>query len=135
MWQSPNGDIANIQTIEVAMEGTYTITATGVDGCASTESIVIEQNCDEVVSVEQPDETQTFALYPNPNHGIFNMEFPNSHERQLILYNLQGQAIYQVQNAGQLAGINVQHLSLPPGVYIMQVHEEGFTMTKRVVIM
>jgi len=113
MWQSPAGDIFDTQTIEVHMEGTYTITITGEHGCSNTESITIEENCEQTV----------------------NMEFPNNHERQLTLYNLQGQAIFQVQNTGQLAGINVEHLSLPSGVYIIQVHEEGFIVTKRVVIM
>jgi len=134
-WQLPDGTVLNQQIIQATNEGTYTISVNGIDGCTTTESIVIEEDCDEVVSVENPEEASIFELYPNPNHGAFNMEFPNNHERQLTLYNLQGQAIYQVKHTGQLAGINVQHLSLPAGMYIMQVHEEGFTVTKRVVIM
>ncbi len=134
-WQLPDGTILNQQVIEVASEGTYTISASGMNGCTTSESILIEENCDEVVNVEHPEDAYALALYPNPNHGVFNMEFPNNHERQLTLFNLQGQAIYQVQNTRQLAEINVQHLSLAPGMYIMEVREEGFTVTKRLVIM
>ncbi len=135
VWQNPDGNIVNAQIIEATIEGTYTVTVTGAEGCVTTESILIEQECNEVVSVEQPEDVYNFALYPNPNHGAFNIEFPNNHERQLTLYNLQGQAIHQIKHTGQLAGINVQHLSLPPGMYIMQVYEEGVTKTERVVIM
>ena len=135
MWQNPGGAIFNTQTIEVNIEGMYTITVTGEYGCSNAESIVIEENCNRVVSVDNPADAHTFALYPNPNHGAFNMEFQNNNKRQLTLYNLQGQAIYHIKHMGQLAEINVQHLSLPSGMYIMQVHEEEFTVTKRVMIM
>ena len=134
-WQSPSGDITDTQTTEVITAGTYTVTVMSAHGCSTTESIIIEEDCEEVVNIENPDDAHTFALYPNPNYGVFNIEFPNNHERQLTLYNLQGQAIYHIKHTGQLAGINVEHLSLHSGVYIMQVHEEGFTVTKRVVIM
>lgn len=134
-WQLPDGTVFNQQTIQAATEGTYTIRATGSDGCTASESILIEENCEQAVSLDNPADAHTFALYPNPNHGAFNMEFPNNYERQLTLYNLQGQAIYQIESTRQLAEINVQYLSLPTGMYIMQVHEETFTVTKRVMIM
>lgn len=135
MWQSPEGETSNTQNIEVNVEGTYTITITGEYGCSITESIVIEENCDEVVSVENPTDAHAFSLYPNPSLGAFNIEFPNNQERQLTLFNLEGQAIYQVQSTKQLTEISVQHLSLPVGVYIMQVHEKGIIMTEKVMIM
>lgn len=135
LWQNPDGEVFDTQNIEVNAEGTYTLTITGEYGCSNTESVFVEENCDETVSIENPEDAHTFALYPNPNHGAFNIEFPNNHERQLTLYNLQGQAIYSTKQTGQLAEINVQHLSLPSGMYIMQVHQEVFTVTKRVVIM
>ncbi len=134
-WQNSNGDIVDTQTTEVTTTGTYTVTVTSMNGCNTTESIVIEENCEEVVSIENPEDAHVFELYPNPNNGIFNVEFPNNHERHLTLYNLQGQAIYYIKHIGQLAGINVQHLSLPEGVYIMQIEDEGVITTERVVIM
>ena len=130
LWQNPIGVVYNTQTIEAHLEGTYTVTVTGEYGCSSTESIIIEQNCDETVSVSSPENAYNFALYPNPNHGVFSVEFPNNHERWLTLYNLQGQAIYEIKHIGQLAEINIQHLSFPEGMYIMQIHEKEFTVTK-----
>jgi len=134
-WQSPSGDIVDTPTIEVTTTGTYTVTATSINGCSNTESIVIGEGCQEVVSVENPEDAHTVALYPNPNEGAFNIEFPNSHERQLTLYNLQGQAIYHIKHIGQLVEINLQHLSLPEGMYIMQIEEKEVITTERVVIM
>ena len=124
VWEFPDGTVVYAQTIEVHTEGTYIITVTNTHGCRTKESVLIEENCEEVVSVENPDDAGTFALYPNPNSGVFDIEFPTANKRQLILFNLQGQVIYQVQHTRQTANIDVRDLSLPVGMYVMQVRED-----------
>jgi len=124
VWEFPDGTVVYAQTIEVHTEGTYIITVTNTHGCRTKESVLIEENCEEVVSVENPDDAGTFALYPNPNSGVFDIEFPTANKRQLILFNLQGEVIYQVEHSERVANIDVRDLSLPAGMYVMQVRED-----------
>lgn len=133
-WKLPGGTIVYAQIVEAHTEGTYTITVTNTDGCSTAESILIEESCEGTVSVENPDDASTFALYPNPNHGVFNADFPNANERELMLFNLQGQVIYQAQHTGQVANIDVRDLSLPMGMYVMQIREDASITNKRVLI-
>jgi len=137
LWKTPAGDFHESQTIEANVVGNYRVTVTNDNGCSTSESILVEEDCTGgggTVSTEDPTDTHTYALYPNPNQGTFNLAFPNAADRQVTLFNLQGQLIFNAEYTQQIADIDIRHLSLPTGTYIVQVQENGLTKNQKVVI-
>jgi len=141
IWQNPKGDYYSGSIIEATMVGDYTVTVTNNNGCSIIESILVEEDEDctggggeGFVSTENPEDSDAFNLYPNPNYGTFRIEFPNVTTRQLTVFNLSGQAIYQIEYTQKIVDIDVRHLSLATGIYMIQVQEDGLTTNQKVVI-
>jgi hypothetical protein len=70
-----------------------------------------------------------FQVFPNPATEAWNVEWPYNTNAQLVLYNMQGQALRQ--EALQPGTNRVSALNLPPGMYVMQVRSrEGWGSRK-----
>jgi hypothetical protein len=58
------------------------------------------------------------SLYPNPTNSWFVLSGLSNHEHEVIIYNLLGQTVYQVQVNGMTAHIAAPW---PTGLYFVQV--------------
>jgi len=136
-WKMPDGTYHYSQSIEATSAGTYKIKVTNHNGCSTTKSIDLVEDCTGgggTVSTEDPEDADTFALYPNPNKGTFKMIFPNAANRQVMLFNTFGQLMYNTKHSMQTVDIDIRDMSLPAGTYILQVHENNLTINRKVVI-
>jgi hypothetical protein len=66
----------------------------------------------------------TPTLYPNPNHGSFNLNLPEE-SCDIAVFNALGQLMYRQENAQGLTTINLQGLS--NGMYFLQVKSGNTT--------
>lgn len=70
---------------------------------------------------EWSNEKLAITLYPNPNSGIFNLQFQEeiSRNHQVAIYDLMGKMVFQSSFNGNRENIEVNHL--PNGVYFIQI--------------
>ncbi|MCO5250552.1 MAG: T9SS type A sorting domain-containing protein [Candidatus Kapabacteria bacterium] len=73
-------------------------------------------------------------IMPNPNTGIFNLEFNSANDEQhsLQVLDLLGQIVYSsdiMTNAG-INNLNLDLSSLPIGVYYLQIVNKGLVVSK-----
>jgi len=79
-------------------------------------------NCNTVTDVAENLHNLEVRLYPNPTDGQFAVHLPAGQSYQLIIRNLQGQAVYQQD--GYYAGERVS-TDLQNGVYVVEVMNSG----------
>ena len=95
--------------------------------------------------VEPVELTEGFNLYPNPNDGMFTLEYNLNDELsdvQLEVYNLMGVLVYAQNQAGQPAGQyqvpmdlkSESHASLAAGMYLCQMKVNGKTFNCRFIL-
>lgn len=82
---------------------------------------------------EMPIDQLEVSLFPNPNEGVFTVQFNGSdQEATLHLFNLNGQLLHseRLRQPGQ--EIDLSHI--PAGVYLLEVMGQHSVCTKRVLI-
>lgn len=73
-----------------------------------------------------------FSMYPNPVvHGKILISSNNSAAKQVAIYNLVGQQVY---NKSVIANEAINVTSLTKGMYILKVEEEGKIATRKLLI-
>jgi flagellar hook assembly protein FlgD len=91
---------------------------------------------------------KSFALhqnYPNPfnSQTIIKYDLPKASNVQITIYNILGQQVNNLVNREQPAGFhqttwdgtNVQGKTVASGVYLYRITAEGFTQSKKMVLL
>lgn len=123
LW-SPNHGLTDSTSLEFwAKPDTstnYSVRVTDADGC------VVDGGHFHLVTV-MPVSTNTLAtnqksiIFPNPNSGIFNLQFQDdiSPNNQIDIFDLMGKMVLQSNFYGNRQEIDANHL--PNGVYFIQI--------------
>ncbi len=87
------------------------------------------QNCFEVGQdeFEQP----VSRIYPNPNRGSFKIEHPYEGRWHIDILDLNGRLIYQVDDAGRIADVN---LFLDQGIYLLVGNDGNESYRRKFVV-
>ena len=64
------------------------------------------------------DNVNSLSVYPNPNHGLFNLNLPEEY-CDIVVTNAVGQRVYQQNNAKGLTTLNIEGMN--DGVYFVTV--------------
>ena len=70
-------------------------------------------------------------VYPNPTNGILNIELTGQQEKELILYNTNGQQVY-TNKLNKTSTLDLSNLS--NGVYYLQIKNEKSVDTKKLIL-
>ncbi|MES2680872.1 MAG: kelch repeat-containing protein [Bacteroidota bacterium] len=112
---------------------TYSITGTGANGCTAIANIT--QFVDPCIGIKELAELTVFAVYPNPNKGVFTLNVKSAAENlQFILMNALGQTVHQDKLS---APHTVVRPDLEKGLYFCQLlsaNNEKTGAVKKVVI-
>ena len=74
------------------------------------------------------DNVNSLSVYPNPNHGLFNLNLPEE-DCDIVVTNAVGQRVYQQNNAKGLTTLNIEGMN--DGVYFVTVKSgNGFSTLK-----
>ena len=99
---------------------TVTLTASSISCGASTFINTVNLI---TTSVDDKNPALSFAIYPNPTHGIFTLDIfnPNSSKLKISIFNSIGQIVYEkeLNSAESSEQINLSHLS--SGVYTIRL--------------
>ena len=117
---------ASTLTVEINQAGTYTLTATSLEGCVATDSISIVT--DPCAGLQE--HNMTYNVYPNP---VSNLLFINASEnlQNVALFSSEGKLMMQInQNS---AFIEMDMSLLASGIYILEITTHSGTYTQRIV--
>ena len=91
-----------------------------------------EDACEPLSVGEQVAETD-LSVYPNPSHGSFVVSCKDIQpESSLMMYNASGMLVYEATSINNpLIEIN---LELKPGMYFLQLNNNGKLLTRKVII-
>lgn len=114
---------------------TIAVIVTGGNGCAGEDEIII--NVDICGSVDEIDGKDLFNVYPNPNDGLFTINFsePTSERMTLNLMNLQGKLVYSevfYMNTDSNKEIDLRNQA--KGVYTIIVQGSTFIQTEKLIV-
>ena len=113
-----------------AQLGSYTVTTTSAQGCASLASapLVVTATARQLADA-------TFQLYPNPTpDGKLTVTLTNAHPAvQLSVLNALGQVVYRVAVPASAAAQPLDLSALPTGVYLLRATTAEGTATRRFV--
>lgn len=118
--------------------GTYTITVShkGVLPAAGQRySLIISGNNLSNLSNEDfaLNESNNFAIYPNPSNGIFNVEYNfESTDRLIQVYDIQGRVILESKPTASQSILDLSSHS--KGLYLVKCIDGAKTSTKKVIV-
>lgn len=118
--------------------GSYTAWLEYTDGnnCQATDSLVILVK--NYVDIPTPEEEGYLMIYPNPTHGLLNVEFPQaqSETAKVTIMDTQGRVIYIQEYSETYASTSHQiDLSrLRKGIYILTVESTGLPQTVKIMV-
>jgi|GEM_PF-6224971 len=124
-YQWSTGEQDTIQTVQVPVSGTYTVTVVDANGCVSTASTTIT-----LTSVEILEEELGLQIYPNPTEDILNIisikEIDN-----IIVRDILGRIIIDIVGARE----NILYFDgYPSGTYVIILQIEDTTITRKIVV-
>jgi len=136
-----NGDLGSTVELYKIMGGghtwpgaLYTIGVTNMDFSASTEiwrffrkydlnGLLTTGTKDDIAS------SSTFNVYPNPSRAQFNIDFPDTSPKSIIVANYLGQTIQYFNSDGKTATFTIQE----KGIYWVTVKQGNVTRTQKVI--
>lgn len=114
---------------------TITVAVTDGNGCMGEDEIII--TVDICASVAEINDKDIFSVYPNPNYGVFTINFtePVSERLTLNLMNLQGKTVYSEDfyiSSDSHKEIDLRDQA--KGVYTIIVQGTTFIQTEKLII-
>ena len=122
------------QTLTVAETGTYSVTTTDVNGCQTTDEIVVTV----ITGTGEASLEGQLTLFPNPSSGLVKLSFEDfrNGEYRLELYDVLGRAIlmqeFEIQSSAVTRQLDLTHL--PKGAYTVHLATEGGTVVRKLIL-
>lgn len=112
--------------------GTVTVTHTIVNtitGCTSTSTADVTVGTASVAELA----TGKVGLYPNPNTGSFFVDVPKQNQvYTLRMLNIAGQEVYSTNEL--TAEVNAVNVTVPAGMYFVEISDGETTSTVKIVV-
>ncbi len=132
---NPNG---NVTLASPSSTTTYTLSATNHTGCTTTTEITIEVSDCVTTGIEDWVNKEGISLFPNPNRGIFQLQFELQEAKtiHLQLYNAIGQilegTVYEQGSGNFLQQFDLSQQAT--GLYYLEIEIEGERHLEKIMI-
>lgn len=123
----------NTRTIKPKQSGKYSVTIMDGKGCTNTSDEVLFT---VTVGIGGNENMNYLEVYPNPNHGIFEINYNIAGESgmNITLKNVLGETVYSGRTSEQKGSqvLNVEHLA--KGIYILTCKSRETEVRKKVIL-
>lgn len=86
-------------------------------------------NC--ITSTNQIKQEDNISIYPNPTSDNLNIEFENTEQRELMIFNQLGQQVLNEISNETTVILNLEQL--PKGFYVLTIRTQKGTFTKKII--
>ncbi len=124
-WMPGNYSTSSVNNLGA---GCYTVTVADVRGCANSDEVCMFF---DTGILNQTFITESIKVVPNPNNGIFKLEFSNSNARKIEITNVLGQLI--AINESNSTGTTIDISAFSDGVYYAKISNENKITVLKVV--
>lgn len=129
------GETTRTITVNPLATTTYTVTATGGNGCVDTDSITVIVN--PISSANALSQIKTINVYPKPVHGILHVELEVQDVKAISLSLLNQMGVFAAQElvlpVDGLIRYQLDITTLPPGFYFLMVRtSQGETLIEKI---
>jgi len=138
LWDFGNGNTsaAPVTTWNFSMNQAYTVTLTLTGSCGTTDSIITINVTG--IGLAEDELARSLNIYPNPNNGVFTVQFSVSAttNAKLTLLDAVGREVY-AKKLTRVEGeqtVAMDLANLAAGVYMLQLQTDAGTVTKRVTV-
>ena len=87
-----------------------------------------------VTGINEPEKVKPYTLYPNPSHGIVNINFANTSNTDIYLFDITGKNIKTI-NKITSQSIQINMRELVSGVYFIRIDAGDKKWVERIVLM
>lgn len=122
------GDFDDTEDLSSLSAGTYMVTVMDMNGCTDTLTVLV----DNVVSVEEVENSLGLKVYPNPSDGQFYVEVVNGVNVTIEVTDILGKRIEFVTNASAKTPVNLT--AERAGIYLVKITSGDVSVTKRLTI-
>lgn len=110
--------------VSPTVTSTYTVTGTTIEGCQKTLTITQAVSPCTVLEKNLNINSSLVNVFPNPNSGVFNVNFTMISEQTMIeMYNVLGVLVYKIAPDKISTLLNIEFLS--NGFYELRITENG----------
>jgi hypothetical protein len=87
-------------------------------------------------SIEDVGSDISFTVYPNPSHGIFNLDInnPKSSELKISIYNSAGQIVYDTKLNSVKSSEQINMNNMASGIYSIRLVSKDVTKTAKLIL-
>ena len=104
-------------------------TPCGVSGYGEVEDYFIRSNlCISINNISN----NTFAIYPNPNNGVFNIVTTNNASNKITITDISGKLVYE--NNTNTNNILVDLNNVNKGIYFVKIFNEAGVKIEKIII-
>jgi hypothetical protein len=111
------------QQLPISQNGNYFVEISDSNGCSNRSVVFSAMN----VSVGNIKDDYGVILYPNPNSGLFVIEFTNDGQKEIEITNTLGEIILRVTSSERRVVINPGHVA--SGIYFARLKQNTKTQT------
>jgi len=122
------------QTLTVSATGTYSVVTTDVNGCETTDEIVVTV----ITGTGETALEGSLALFPNPSSGLVKLSFEDfrNGEYRIELYDVLGRVIlvqaFEIQASVVTRQLDLSHL--PKGAYAVHIASESGMAVRKLIL-
>jgi hypothetical protein len=98
--------------------GSYTVTGTDANGCASTA--IVSLGVDACVGINKHISDKNLVVYPNPTSGLLTVEVNNAANKLIEVTDLTGRVVATVTTTDEKVSLNLDKLA--NGIYNLNIH-------------
>jgi len=118
---------ATLQTLTASRTGNYTVVVTDSLGCSNNSAVLNVT----ALGIENIAADFNLQLYPNPNGGIFTVQFSDNQLRYISIYDIAGRCMVSAVPVTGNKDFDISGLC--SGTYLLQVSDAGYTSTYKLI--
>lgn len=131
-WTGPDNFTSDAEDLTDLADGTYTVTVTDENGCEVTEDVI-----EVLVGINELGNNITVQVYPNPNNGVFTLNFDGLNGDEVIVNIMDAQGrIVENRQINAVSGNyseTVDMTNVSSGMYYMTFISNGYKTTQKIV--
>lgn len=124
------GDFDDTEDLAGLTAGDYTVVVRDGNGCTSTTTVTVNSQ----VGLNEFGLNASMTIYPNPNNGVFAVEFENMATENLSveIINTAGQIVFVSNVTGDSVHVDVQEFGA--GVYTLRITDGTHNATEQIIV-